>query len=183
MFCEEHKSSQNWTVMIITIVAVVLIFAIASAANADRPMPAKGPVAGLPAGLFVTQAPQNAMGVAEARQKAQEGKPVVIRGRVGGIAKPIAEKMAMFVMTDLSLGLCKDGCADFCQVPREELLTKIAAVQVIDNSGKPLRIAMEGTNGLKPLAEVVVQGTVGKLDKNVLVVNAENIFVEGDKKP
>jgi len=163
-------------------VSVVLIFAFASAANADRPIPAKGPVAGLPAGLFVTQAPQNAMGVAEARQKAQEGKPVVVRGRVGGIAKPIADKMAMFVIADLSLGTCKDGCADFCEVPREELLSKMAAVQVVDSSGKPLRIAMEGTNGLKPLAEVVVQGTVGKLDKNVLVVNAQNIFVNAEKK-
>ena len=179
MFCQQYKFSQNRTVMIII---TVLIFAFASAANADRSTPTKGPVAGLPAGLFVTQAPQNALGVAEARQKAQEGKPVVIRGRVGGIAKPIADKMAMFVMTDLSLGLCKDGCADFCQVPREELLSKMAAVQVVDNSGKPLRIAMEGTNGLKPLAEVVVQGTVGKLDKNVLLVNAQNIFVESGKK-
>jgi len=182
MFCETHKFSQHWMPAILATVLLLLTLAFASAANADRPMPAKGPVAGLPSGLFVTQPPPNALGVAEARQKAQEGKPVVIRGRVGGIAKPIADKMAMFVMTDLSLGLCKDGCADFCQVPREELLSKMAAVQVLDNAGKPLRIAMEGTNGLKPLAEVVVQGTVGKLDKNVLVVNAQNIFVQAEKK-
>ena len=182
MFCEQRKFNQNWIVMSIMTVSVVLTFAFAYAANADRATPTRGPVAGLPSGLFVTQAPQNAMGVAEARQKAQEGKPVVIRGRVGGIAKPIADKMAMFVIADLSLGKCKDGCADFCQVKREELLSKMAAVQVVDSSGKPLRIAMEGTNGLKPLAEVVVQGTVGKLDKNVLVVNAQNIYVQAEKK-
>ena len=182
MFCYERKSSQNWTFMITMATLVALIFAFAALANAQGSKPARGPVAGLPPNLFVTQAPQNAMGVAEARQKAQEGKPVVIRGRVGGIAKPIADKMAMFVIADLSLGTCKDGCVDFCEVPREELLSKMAAVQVVDNSGKPLRIAMEGTNGLKPLAEVVVQGTVGKLDKNVLVVNAQNIFVQTEKK-
>lgn len=182
MFCERHNVSQHWVPAIIGTVLGVLIFSFMSTANAQGQMPARGPVAGLPSNLFVTQPPQNALGVAEARQKAQEGKPVVIRGRVGGIAKPIADKMAMFVIADLSLGMCKDGCADFCEVPREELLSKMAAVQVVDNSGKPLRIAMGGTNGLKPLAEVVVQGTVGKLDKNVLVVNAENIFVQAEKK-
>ena len=75
MFCEQRKFNQNWIVMSIMTVSVVLTFAFAYAANADRATPTRGPVAGLPSGLFVTQAPQNAMGVAEARQKAQEGKP------------------------------------------------------------------------------------------------------------
>jgi hypothetical protein len=182
MFCEMRNFNQNRIPTIIAATLGVVIFSFVSIANAQRQGPTRAPVADLPSNLFVTQAPANAIGVAEARQKAQEGKSVVIRGRVGGIAKPIADKMAMFVIADLSLGMCKDGCADFCQVPREELLSKMAAVQVVDNSGKPLRVAMEGTNGLKPLAEVVVQGTVGKLDKNVLVVNAQNIFVQAEKK-
>jgi len=32
-------------------------------------------------------------------------------------------------------------------------------------------------NGLRPMSEVVVQGTVAKSDNNVLIVNAENNYV------
>ncbi len=64
-----------------------------------------------------------------------------MRGRIGGTAKPIAEKYAMFLITDVSIGLCKDGCADFCQWPREQLMFQYGdSVQVVDNSGRPLKV-------------------------------------------
>lgn len=136
----------------------------------------------LPAGLFVNAAPANAMGVGAARETAQEGKPIVIHGRVGGVAKPIAEKYAMFVISDMGLELCKDGCPAFCEISREKLLANMATVQVVDHTGRPVQAAIEGMNGLKPLCEVVIQGTVAKLDKNVMIVNARNIFVNGAAK-
>jgi len=52
-----------------------------------------------------------AVGVAEARRTAQEERPIVILGRIGAIAKPIAKSCAMFLVTDLGMELCKDGCA------------------------------------------------------------------------
>jgi hypothetical protein len=83
----------------------------------------------------------------------------------------------MFLMTDLSLPLCKDGCADFCNVPRKELLEKVATVQVVVGTGRPIRSAIAGINGVKPLAEVAILGTVAKLDANMLLINAQNIYV------
>lgn len=131
----------------------------------------------LPAGLFVTTAPANPVEVGHARKTAQQGKPIVIRGRVGGVAKPIADKYAMFLISDMKLDLCKDGCADFCHIPRPQLLANLATVQVVDHTGRPIKVGIKGMNGLKPLSEVIIQGTVAKVDKNVMIVNARNIFV------
>jgi hypothetical protein len=176
-----HKTFGNQLItaaMIAVIVSVVL--GSVTWAKADNAATAKDTL--LPAGLFVKAPPENAIGVNEARKTAEEGKSVVMRGRIGGTAKPIAEKYAMFLITDVSIGLCKDGCADFCQIPREQLLSNMATVQVVDNSGRPLKVPIEGIEGLKPLTEVVVKGTVAKRDNNFLVVNAHNIFVEGSPK-
>ncbi len=161
-------------------VIISLVFGSLTCAKADKASIAKD--SQLPAGLFLKAPPANAVGVNEARRTAAEGKPVVMRGRIGGTAKPIAEKYAMFLVTDVSIGLCKDGCADFCQVPREQLMSNMATVQVVDNSGRPLKVPIEGIDGLKPLVQVVVKGTVAKRDNNFLVVNAHNIFVERNAK-
>lgn len=158
--------------------AIIGVVIAATSVYADKSNTAKMNVASLPTNLFVKAVPQNAVAVGEARKTAEEGKPIVIRGRIGGVAKPIADKHAIFMITDLSLALCKDACADFCQLPREQLLNNMATIQVVDSSGHPLRVSIDGINGLRPLAEVVVQGTVAKRDKNFLIVNAQNIFVE-----
>lgn len=137
---------------------------------------------GLPADLFVSAAPANAIGVGEARRTAQQGKPIVIRGRVGGVSKPIADKFAVFLISDMGLPLCKDACADLCHIPRPQLMANLATVQVVDDTGRPLRVSVQGLNGLKPLVEVIIQGTVAKVDQNVMIVNARNIFVNNSGK-
>jgi len=52
-----------------------------------------------------------------------------------------------------------------CKVPRVQVLAGTATVQVVDPGGRTLKVSMKGRNGLRPLAEVVVKGTVGKLDQ------------------
>jgi len=173
---QERKSRRSWMPPTIAAIAVTLLIGIVTSAGADNPMPA------LPPDLFVTTPPPNAVGVGEARRAAREGQPIVVRGRIGGMAKPIANKYAMFLLTDLSLELCKDGCAAPCKVPKEQVLAGTATVQVADSGGRPMKVSVEGRNGLRPLAEVVVKGTVGKLDQNVMIINAQNIFVQDDKK-
>ena len=163
------------TIMMSAVMVIVLALCLGSAAKAAGPT--KDGVAPLPSNLFIGSPPPNALGIGEARKSAQEGKPVAIRGRIGGTAKPIADKYAMFLLTDMSLPLCKDGCGDFCNVPRKELLEKIATVQVVDGTGRPIKSPIEGVNGVKPLAEVVIQGTVAKLDANMMLINAQNIYV------
>jgi hypothetical protein len=142
--------------------------------------PTKAGNMSLPPDLFIASAPTDALDVGDARKAAVEGNPIVVRGLVGGLAKPFAEKYAMFVVCDRRLAVCPSGCtnpADFCSVPRDQLMANLATVQVVDRTGAPLKASVQGLNGLRPLSEVVIRGTVAKKDDNVLIVNAHNIYV------
>jgi hypothetical protein len=136
--------------------------------------------AGLPGDLFVSAAPQGAVEVAEARKSASEGKPITLHGKIGGIHSPFADKFAIFVLSDMKLEQCADGCTAPC-VPKEVILANIATIQVVGSDGKPLRVSMKGVNGLNAQTEVTVQGTVAKRDANMMIVNAKNIHVNGNK--
>jgi hypothetical protein len=134
----------------------------------------------LPPDLFISSAPEDALDVGDARKAAEEGKPIVVRGVVGGLAKPFAEKYAMFVVCDKRLAVCPSGCtnpADFCSVPRDQLMANLATIQVVDRTGAPLKASVQGLHGLRTLSEVVIRGTVAKKDNNVLILNAHNIYV------
>jgi hypothetical protein len=174
------KKHRHMTAVTCGLIAVALCIApLVGSALAASPQSASG---ALPSDLFVTKAPPNAIDVVEARKQAQEGKPVVIRGRVGGSAQPFAKGVAMFLITDRGLKLCKDGCADFCNIPKGTVMNSMAAIQVVDGSGRPMRASIDGKNGLKPLADVVITGKVAQVNKKILIVNAEKIFVEPGKK-
>ncbi len=156
------------------------VLGLLSAAHAGNVNQAGGSASSLPSDLFVSQAPPDAVGVGEARKGAQEGKPIVIKGRIGGLAQPIANKYAIFLLVDLGLTPCSDGCGnDFCGFDQGRLMANLATVQVVDDAGRPLKVSMSGTNGLKPLVPVVVRGTVAKKDATVLIINARHIFVDG----
>ena len=142
--------------------------------------------AGLPSDLFVKALPDNPVDVGEARKTAQQGQQIVLRGRIGGMPNPFADKYAIFVLSDLNLLLCVEKCAtpwDYCCTPREKILANVATVQVVGGKGKPLNVSIKGVNGLNPLSEVVVRGLVAKQDGKTLIVNAQNIFVSGQPSP
>lgn len=170
---------------LIAAVVVVGLGLVATYASAKTPGPTRSPAAVLPPGLFVASAPPDALDVGPARKVAQEGKPIVLRGRIGGLAKPFAEKHAMFVLSDMQVASCGPTCGnpgDYCSIPRERLLANLATVQVVDANGSPLRAPMQGMNGLQPMSEVVIRGIVAKADNNVLIVNAHNIYVNRQPK-
>ncbi|MBI5568874.1 MAG: hypothetical protein HY914_02925 [Desulfomonile tiedjei] len=134
----------------------------------------------LPTDLFVSAAPPNALDVGEARKTAEEGKPVVVRGKIGGLASPFADKYAMFLLADSQLTLPACGTQtpwDYCCEPREKVMANLATIQVVDAAGKLLKAPLRGVSGLNPMADVVVLGTVVKRDTNILIVNAKNIYV------
>jgi hypothetical protein len=137
--------------------------------------------ASLPAGLFVKKAPEKAVGVGDARKNAKQGKPIVVKGIIGGAHKPIVDNYAVFLLTDSGLPRCKDGCIDFCEIPKEKLMQNMATIQVADESGRPLKASIAGINGLKPLSKVVVAGTVAVRSDKILIINAKRIFVDGGK--
>jgi len=140
----------------------------------------------LPADLFLDQAPPNARGVGEVKADASASGEVVLHGRIGGRRNPFVAGRAMFMLADLEMPTCDERPADkcptpwdYCCEPKDKLLASTATVQVVGADGRPLGIGLDGRNGLKPKARVVVSGRVSKRDgDSVLVIDATGIFVE-----
>ncbi len=140
----------------------------------------------LPAGLFLEQAPGNAKDVGELKGDSDTAGDVVVHGRIGGRRDPFVAGRAMFMLADLEMPTCderhEDECPtpwDYCCEPKDKLLASTATVQVVGADGRPLAIGLNGRNGLKPQARVVVSGRVSKRDAdNVLVIDATGIFVQ-----
>ncbi len=82
---------------------------------------------------FVRESPSRwAVDVGEARKIAQQGQQVVIKGRIGGVPNPFADKYAIFVLSDLRLLMCEEKCPtpwDYCCTPREKILANVATVK------------------------------------------------------
>lgn len=134
----------------------------------------------LPAGLFVTTPPANAVEVIAARTTPQPGAAITVTGVVGGRQKPFVDGRGIFTIMDRSL-LCTTGCGSSwsgCGLPPEQLRSGVATVQIAGADGKPLAAAIDGVGGLVPGATVVVSGTVatGSSDK-ALIVTAHAIHL------
>lgn len=168
---------------------IALIFLLSSLSH---PVQSAGPLkspsqASLPANLFVTALPANAIDVKAARESARQGSPIVLRGRIGGDAAPFAQNHAIFLISDTHLPTCAPRCScptpwDSCCAPREVVVANLATIQVADETGKPLRANLNGVNGLSPLAEVVILGTVARKDNTNLLVTARQIYVKPGAK-
>ena len=163
-----------------------------AACGGDEPAPAGGggktpPAAtgALPAGLFLTVSPGEAVDVGALKATAKEGDEVVVRGRIGGVP-PFIPGVAAMTIADRKLVPCsemsmEDGCKtpwDYCCAPQDELTANTATVQVVGADGRPLRADLAAA-GLAPLSTVLVKGKVGpRPDPKVLVIDAAGIWVE-----
>lgn len=141
--------------------------------------------AAVPPGLFVDAAPSGAREVIPAKQQAQAGESIVIHGRIGGSRSPFVEGRAIFTLADMSLPPCSDNpddaCAtpwDYCCEPVDKLKKGTITVQVADEAGAPLRVTLESRGGLRPLAEVTIEGRIAqKMGDGAMILNASRIFV------
>lgn len=138
--------------------------------------------AALPADLFASAAPAGGTTIILARQTAKEGQTVVVQGRVGGLAQPFVDGRAVFLVVDPQALVCSPGCGvkpgQVCAETLKAIMASSATVQVTDPQGRPLKVGLQGKSGLQPNAEVVVRGTVAKLEKNLMLINAQQIHVK-----
>ncbi len=140
----------------------------------------------LPDALFVDTPPADARPVGELFTDAEAEGNVVITGRIGGRLEPFVDTAAVFVIADAQLKSCdqrhNDGCPtpwDYCCEPRENLLSNLATVQIVDERGRPLPIGLLNQKGLKPLATVTIEGEMlpRATPEEPPVINARRIHV------
>jgi hypothetical protein len=130
---------------------------------------------------MLAAAPGDVIPVAEARRTAKTGDTVSLAGYIGGRAEPFTEGRAVFLLADSEAApACTDACAvpwDACCTPRETITANSATVQVVDAGGMPLKVGLEGRDGLKPGATVTVVGKVREAGDAVMIVDATGLWV------
>lgn len=142
----------------------------------------------LPDALFVELAPDGARSIAEVKADTEASGRVVVKGRIGGRKNLFVDGAAIFLLADTSMKSCKDRdkdkCAtpwDYCCEPPDSLNAKVATVQIVGDDGRPLRVDIQGRDGLEPLATIVVSGEIVRQSgSGALVINAEHIHVESE---
>ena len=151
------------------------------------PQPTAADASALPQDLFLDKAPEGAVELAAAKKSVKPGDEIVVRGRIAGQEEPIADNRAILTLLDAAVTTCDelpgDTCPtpwDACCEPRDSLQASTATIQIVDASGRPLKTGLRGINGIEPLKELVVVGTVKDgSDANNLVINATGIHVKG----
>jgi hypothetical protein len=176
--------------VLMTAMAAMLSACSDSHAPTGEDAPAQKSQAKLPDGFIVAEAPEGAIGVAQARD-VEAGKEVVVRGRVGGVADPISSGHALMVLADTdNIDYCgadgvDDHCPkpwDYCCTPQEDKLANTLSVQVKDESGNVVPGTLRGVGGIEPLSVVVVRGSVERPSEKSVIVNARELYVEDESR-
>src|SRR5262249_43568391 len=138
---------------------------------------------------LLTDEPNGAKGVIEARKDAKDGDEVVVLGRIGGNARPWVEGRAAFWIGDDSLKACKDTQDDdcptpwgYCCTPKEELVKAMATVKVVDEQGQTVAKDARELLGVKELQTVVVRGRAKRDEEGNLTVLVAAVYARPDGK-
>ena len=141
---------------------------------------------------ILTQAPADPTDIADLRKSATTGDTVTFAGKALGADKIFMDNRATMilgdpkVLTSCDLATCK-GCEtpwDVCCDLPEEVTASILTVQIVDNTGKPLKAGIKGLSGIKELTEVIVTGQVAKgSNQNNMIINATGIYITNQPKP
>jgi len=136
--------------------------------------------------LVLETAPDKSLEIAALRTTAKLGDKVTFTGDVIGSNAVFMDGRAVMVMGDpKKLTPCNKIEGDECPTPwdvccddPDVITASIVTVQVVDDSGKPVKSSLKGLNGLKELSTVTVTGEVsGTASETNMLVNASGIYV------
>ena len=123
--------------------------------------------------------PIGALDVLDIREKAQDGQPVVVLGRVGGGVKPWIDGRAAFLLVDERVApTCTDEkCDENCPVCAQELAEATTMVKFLGDDGKVLAVDARNLLGLAEEQIVVIRGIANRDKAGNVSISAEGIFV------
>jgi len=133
--------------------------------------------------FLLDEEPTGAVGVIAARESAEDGKPLVLVGRIGGAANPWIDGRAAFTLLDASMAVVDEGedsgdgelcMGDCCATERINCTT---LVKVVDAQGKLVLVDSRKLLGLSESDMVVLQGTAKKDESGNFVMLAKGVFI------
>ncbi len=173
---------KKWTLTLLTMVSVLIAGCGGKVENESQGNSAVQSASAFE-GLLVESKPANAVGIRTLKSGEHTDKEVIVTGRIGGRVKPFVEGQAMFMMADLGLQMCVvegEHCAtpwDACCVPADKIIADSITVQVKGDTGQIIQADLRGVSGLAPMAHVTVRGTVSDQNEQLLVLDAESIYL------
>jgi len=142
---------------------------------------ASGGPAATAVNFLVSEEPQGAIGVGEARKSSKNDGEIVVVGRIGGSEKPFVSGLAAFTIVDPKVAPCapEEGCPtpwDYC-CTQNDVKENIATIKLIDAAGKVPAQDAQQLLGVKELTTVVVRGTAKRSEDGNLSVLAKQVYV------
>lgn len=141
--------------------------------------------------LVLDSPPDKPSEIAVIRSSAQPGETVTFKGQVMGSGTVFMDGRAIMVMGDpKKLTPCNAVPGDECETPwdvccddPDVVTASIVTVQVVDDSGKPLKTSLKGLSGLEELSSVTVTGEISDTsNKENMLINATGLFVHPTEK-
>jgi hypothetical protein len=155
--------------------------AVAGCGSSSEPSATRASIDG--SRFLLADEPEDAVGVIEARESAEDGAPIVVVGRIGGAANPWVEGRAAFTLIDASMAMVAEGeddeegelcTGDCCAADRAGCTT---LVKVVDADGRVLAADSRQLLGLAENDTVVVRGKANKDATGNFIVLAEGVYV------
>ncbi|WP_411827647.1 hypothetical protein [Luteolibacter sp. AS25] len=131
--------------------------------------------------------PAESTQISELRENAKPGDEVTFTGKVIGSHNVFMDGRAIMIMGDpTKLTSCDlhpgDNCAspwDTCCDDPDVIKQNIVTVQIVDESGTPLKSSIKGLGNLKELSTATVTGTVTEQSNaENMLINAASIYIE-----
>jgi hypothetical protein len=135
---------------------------------------------------MLTEEPDDAIGVIEARQSASDGAPLTVVGRIGSTSSPWVDGRAAFMLRDASLLLVAEGtdagdvgdgqiCTGDCCAAERARATML--VKILGDNGRVLEVDSRDLLGVAENGMVVVRGTAKKDKNGNVALVADAVFV------
>jgi hypothetical protein len=133
--------------------------------------------------FLLSEEPDGAVGVIEARESVEDGASLVLVGRIGGSANPWIDGRAAFMLLDASMQVAAEGedCAegelctgDCCSTER---LACTTLVKVVDASGRVVPVDSRKLLGLKESDMIVVAGRAKKDKSGNFSMLANRLYI------
>jgi hypothetical protein len=132
---------------------------------------------------LLSEEPDDAIGVIEARESAADGDAITVVGRIGGTTSPWVNGRAAFTLLDASLVLVADGadsgegeiCTGDCCAAERAHATML--VKILEERGRVLQIDSRRLLGLAENDMVVVRGKATKDKSGNVSLIADAVFI------
>jgi hypothetical protein len=136
--------------------------------------------------VLLKEKPAEAIKISDLRTKHKAGETVTFSGQVIGAKEVLIDGLAVMIMGDPTMMttcnlLPGDGCVtpwDVCCDDKDVIRNNIVSVQVLDESGEPVKTGLRGLAGIKEMSDVIITGEIDKSsNEENMLINATGIFV------